>query len=357
VSPPGGSGRSWPPPPGEATMDDVAIAAGVSRTSVSRVFLGQNKVSEQTRRRVRAAAERLGYVPNVMASELASRGSSTIGLLLRDASNPAYGLLFTELQRAAHEAGLTLVSMTIKEDDRGRRQVASLHRLMGMRVAGLLVATGDVRSEQLEPFRTRIPIVRAGRPETTSVMHAVSYDEEDAGRQLARHVVSFGHRDVAVLVTDRNRSYPEFVRGSTMAATLAEHGVRVRRVDAAEVDDRVAEAVDLARRRAVTAVMCPTDLQGLNVLRGLRDAGLSAPDDVSVSGCDGILPGLDLLGLTSVRLPVEELATCAVAHMEELIGDDPPTAVVQERLPGTLVPGCTVGPPPCLPTSEPDPRT
>ena len=126
------------------TMEDVAAEAGVSRTSVSRVLLGQNKVSDETRRKVRTAAARMGYVPNVMASELASRETKTIGLLLRDAANPAYGMLFTELQNAAHDEGLTLVSMTIGADDRGERQVASLHRLVGMRVAALIVATGGV---------------------------------------------------------------------------------------------------------------------------------------------------------------------------------------------------------------------
>jgi DNA-binding LacI/PurR family transcriptional regulator len=327
-------------------MDDVAIAAGVSRTSVSRVLLGQNKVSEQTRRKVRAAAERLGYVPNVMASELASRASSTIGLLLRDAANPAYGLLFTELQKAAHDADLTLISMTISSDYRGRRQVGSLHRLMGMRVAGLLVATGGVTSEQLEPFRTRIPIMRAGRPETTSQIHAVSYDEEDSARQLARHVAGAGHRDVAVLVTTEAESYPEFVRGAASVAALREHGARVTLIDVAAPDDGVAEVVGLVRRRAVSAVMCPSDVRALGLLRALHAADLSAPADVSVTGCDGVLPGIDLLGLTSVRLPVEELARRAVAHLAALIGEDPPARVVQERLRGTLLPGRSVGPPP-----------
>ena len=181
------------------TMDDVAAEAGVSRTSVSRVLLGQKKVSDHTRRKVRAAAEKLGYVPNVMARELASRTSNTVGLLLRDAANPAYGLLFTELQHAAHAVGMSVVSMTISVDQDGQQQVASLYRLLGMRVAGLIVATGGIRSEQLDPFRSYLPIIRAGRPETTDRIHAVSYDEEDAGRQLAQRILDHGHRKVAVL--------------------------------------------------------------------------------------------------------------------------------------------------------------
>ena len=78
-----------------------------------------------------------------MARELASRTSNTVGLLLRDAANPAYGLLFTELQHAAHAVGMSVVSMTISVDQDGQQQVASLYRLLGMRVAGLIVAKAD----------------------------------------------------------------------------------------------------------------------------------------------------------------------------------------------------------------------
>ena len=327
------------------TMDDVAAEAGVSRTSVSRVLLGQNKVSEETRRRVRTAAHRMGYVPNVMASELASRASSTIGLLLRDAANPAYGMLFTELQKAAHAAGLTLVTMTISEDDRGQQQVASLHHLVGMRVAGLIVATGGITSEQLQPFQRRTPIVRAGRPESTGMIHAVSYDEQDAGRQLAEHIISLGHWEVAVLMTAESTSFPEFVRSTAMAAELTKQKIPVTPIPVTAPDDGVETAVRLTRAGAVTAIMCPSDLRQLAVLRGLRTAGLSVPNDVSVSGCDGIMPGLDLMGLTTLRLPVNKLAQHTINLMGRLVGEHPPTTITQRRLTGTLVPGNTAGPP------------
>lgn len=334
------------PTHGPITLEDVAREAGVSRTSASRVMLGQGKVTDETRRKVWAAAERLGYVTNVIARELASGGSSTVGLLLRDAANPAYGLLFTQLQKAAHEADLTLVTLTVSDDDRGRKQVSSLHRLMGMRVAGLVVATGGVTSEQLEPFRRRIPIIRSGRPETTAAIHAVSYDEEDAARRLATHVASHGHRDVAVLVTAEPVSYPEYVRGATMAAVLAEHGVRVRPVEVSGPLDGVEQVISWAARGEITAIMCPTDTRQLHVLRAAAAAGLDVPGDVSVSGCDGVLPGADLLGLTTYRIPVEEVAQRTIRNIIRLVGDSPPDGVLQERVPGTLVPGRTVGPPP-----------
>ena len=94
------------------TMDDVAAEAGVSRTAVSRVLLGQKKVSDHTRRKVRAAAEKLGYVPNAMARELASRTSNTVGLLLRDAANPAYGLLSVSLASVWMQLGYNLLVLS-----------------------------------------------------------------------------------------------------------------------------------------------------------------------------------------------------------------------------------------------------
>jgi LacI family transcriptional regulator len=88
--------------------------------------------------------------------------------------------------------------------------------------------------------------------------------------------------------------------------------------------------------------MCPSDTRQLAVLSRLRSVGLSVPDDVSVSGCDGVMPGLELLGLTTLRVPVAELARRTVALVARLVGDEPPATVVQERLPGTLLPGSTV---------------
>ncbi|WP_193103882.1 LacI family DNA-binding transcriptional regulator [Brachybacterium sp. FME24] len=355
---------------GRVRLEDVAAAAGVSRTSASRVMLGQGKVSEETRRRVHAVAEELGYVTNVAASELASGGSSTVGLLLRDASNPAYGLLFTELQKAAHAAGVTLLSMTIKDDDQGRQQIASLHRLMGMRVAGLIVATGGVTSEQLEPFRSRLPIIRAGRPESSGRIHAVSYDEADAARHLAEHLLNLGHNAVAVQTARAVDSYPEFVRSSVMAEVLEERGATVHRLEYGPAGDAMKESVDLVRSGRVTAVMAPSDLRQLNLIRHLQAAGLRTPEDVATTGCDGILPGVDLLGLTTMRIAVENVAERTIANIARMIGvagtghdargngetaergpegpgpEDPAGGrVVHERLPGRFIQGRTAGPP------------
>lgn len=329
------------------TMDDVARAAGVSRTSVSRVFLGQSKVSQSTIRRVRQVAAELGYVPNMIASGLASGRSTTVGLLLRDAANPAYGLLFTQLQRAAHASGLNIISMTIADDERGRKQVAALDHLIGMQIAGLIVATGGVTSDQLVPFRARLPIIRAGRPEPNPDVHAVSYDEVAAGRSLAGMVADQGHQRVAVLLTDADASYPEWVRSSTISETLIGRGVAVTTLPVRVAGDQVAAALDLAAHGDVTAIMCPSDYRALDVVRGARARGLEVPGMVSITGCDGIMPGLDLIGLSTYRIAVEELARRAVTALCGLLSG--PGPVIHEEVLGVLVPGRSSGPPPPSP--------
>lgn len=323
------------------TLADVARLAGVSRTSASRVFLGQGKVSDETRRKVRAAADQLGYVPNRYASTLASGSSDLVGLLLRDAANPAYGLLFTELQAAAADLNLNLVSKTITDDPKGVRQVAALDLLLGLRVGGLIVATGALPSRQLRRFASQLPIIRAGRPEPDARIHAVSYDEEHAGRSLGEHVASLGHVAVAVLATPADRSYPEWVRSDAATRALRAAGVSVEVIVENAAGSGVGEALDLAGRGVVSAVVCQSDVRALAVLRAALARGLRVPEDLGVTGCDGVMSGLDLIGLTTYRIAVEQVARRTITALARLL--DQPKPVIQEQIPGHLVPGRTVG--------------
>jgi len=325
-------------------MVDVAAAAGVSKATVSRVLQQRGRFSPESRLKVLVAVRELGFVPNVMASELASKQSTAVGLLLRDASNPAYAALFVELARAARDADVPLISMTVHHDRRGGFQVQALQRLIGMRVAGLIVATGDVTSDQLSAFRDSVPILRAGRPEAAAYINAVSYDELDNSRLITEHVLHAGHERIAVIQPTEHGSLPEHVRAQTMIELIRAGGRTVHVIRADEADDGVQAALALVVDAGVTAIMTPTDKRQMTVMRGALRLGLTVPGLVSVTGMDGLTPGSDLLGLTTVRLPVEELATRAMARMTQLIRGEHP-ALRHERLQGVLVPGTTLASP------------
>lgn len=324
------------------TISDVATAAGVSRATATRALKGEGRYSEETRARILAVCEELGYVPNTMASELAAGRTGTVGLMLRDASNPAYGLLFSRLQEEAHERELDLVTVTIGADRAGAKQVHALHRLLGMRVAGLIVATGSIESEQLAPFADQVPILRVGRSDDGARIHAVAYDDEAHGRMLAAHVLALGHRRIALLDTEATASFPEHVRARAMRRELETAGADVTRVVvAAAPDDGVTEVIALARAGRVSAVMCPSDYRQLAVLRAASAAGIEVPAALGVTGCDGILPGADLMGLTTVRIPVEDVAAAAVTAMSGLL-ERVASAPIRATYTGRLINGRTI---------------
>jgi len=329
------------PAPLRVTISDVAAEAGVSRATATRALKGEGRFAEDTQQRILEVAERLGYVRNTMAAELAAGRTGTVGLMLRDASNPAYGLLFSRLQDEAHRRGLDLVTVTIGADERGAKQINALHRLMGMRVAGLIVATGGITAAQLEPFADQVPILRAGRAEESDRIHTAHYDDPAHGRMLAAHVLALGHRDVVVLAADPESSYPEHLRAMAMRETLVEGGAAVTMISAgAGPDEGVSEALQ-AVRSGGTAVLCASDYRQLAVMRAARAGGLDVPGDLSVTGCDGILPGADLLGLTTVRIPVEDVAAAAVETMLTLLSAEGVVPTVRRAFSGELVVGTT----------------
>ncbi|WP_329562873.1 LacI family transcriptional regulator [Streptomyces uncialis] len=335
--------------PLKVTMETVAAAAGVSRATASRVFHGSTPVAPGTRDAVHAAAETLGYVPNTMARSLAARGSDILGLLVRDPTNPAYGLLFSELQTQVSRAGLEMVTVAPSRDEGARYERQALNRLLGLRVGGMFVATGVIRAEMLEPFLDIVPVVVVGRPESHPRIHSVSYDEDGNAAQLADAVAAHGHRSVAVVTPSAANSVPEHRRGVAMARRLREHGVRVHPVASptfGRAEEGGLDILGLHRSGRITAAMFPSDWRLLAFLPLAQAAGLQAPDDLSLTGCDGVLPGIDLLGFTTVRIPVERAARRAVEVMRALRDDRTRTPTEHELLPGTLVPGRTLGPAP-----------
>ncbi|GIG36284.1 hypothetical protein Cpa01nite_16650 [Cellulomonas pakistanensis] len=128
---------------------------------------------------------------------------------------------------------------------------------------------------------------------------------------------------MAVPTPSRQVSLRESVRSTASARLALAGGASVSAVSVHRNSDGIAEALGLVEAGEVWAVLCPTDPRALEVLRAARGLGLSVPRDVSVTGCDGVLPGLDLIGPTSVRLRVEELATRVVAHLVGLMREAP----------------------------------
>lgn len=326
-------------------MDDVATEARVSRATVSRVLAGNVKVNDATKGRVHRAIDRLGYVPNLAAQALATKRSTLVGLLLRDPRKPVYGLLHSEIQDRAAAAGLELITVVPTSSQGAADEQRSLHKLLGLRVAGLLVATGVSNGGHLAPLLGTVPVVSVGRPERHPGIHGISHDERANGRLIADAVADRGHREVAVLAPIKALSSPEHQRAASMIRQLRARDVTVRSVRANTLgvrDEGNAELLELVSQRSVTCVMFPSDERALEFMAACQRAGIAIPEDVSVTGVDGVSAGLGLIGLTTVRLPVADVAARAVSLMADLVaGRSRP--VRHQKHAGELVDGTTLG--------------
>ncbi|MCW1805474.1 LacI family DNA-binding transcriptional regulator [Brachybacterium squillarum] len=345
------------------TMLDVARAAGVSRSTVSRVFQNQGeRVSPDALIKVHEAAKRLGYVHNLVASGLAQRHGRQLGLLIRDATNPAYGHLHSEVNQAVEAAGRTLISVTAFRHDYGTAEVDGLRRLLGQRVAGVFVGTGVTAAEDLVETLTAVPMMIVGRPNTHPLIESVSYDERTHGRLVAERLAAAGHRRIAALTAPLLYSRVFDLRMRSLVERCRELGVHVEPVDLLPVEAGVTRALDAAAADRLSAIVCPVDYVALDLLRAACARGTRVPEDVSVVGFDGVADGLDLIGLATVRLPVREVARRAVGRMEELLiraqedPEGPPAALTEtsesERtarhalVVGDVIEGTSLGPVP-----------
>lgn len=325
------------------TILDVAAEAGVSKSQVSRALLGQGAVSPDTRERIERAAHKLGYVANAMARGLRSR-THTLGVVLRDVKRPYYAWLLGGMQSRADELGLRIVTTTSASDLEVDDALRALKDLVSLQVDGLLIASARLPSEDIVPYIERVPIVVAGRQETSRGITSVYCDDRDGGHVLAEHLLTLGHRRVAVLLVAEQYSRSQHERGVAMIHTLRAAGaeVHVWEVDSDIDTDRV---VSSRLDRSVTAVMCPTDTAAMDVLELMRRRGLRAPEDFAVTGYDGIGPlAAPYLGLTTYRQPVDEIGRMAVNLLVDRIeGRSKQDHLLALR--GNVVDGRTAGSP------------
>jgi DNA-binding LacI/PurR family transcriptional regulator len=326
------------------TIIDVARRAGVSKSVVSRVFSEHGSVREQTRQQVLVAAEELGYVVNAMARAMVAHRTHTLGVFVRDAATPFYGHLLTALQdRAAHH-GYRVVTAT----GSGRFAVAdeqrALETLVRLQVEALVVCSGLLPVAAVAPFTRRMPVVIAGRPETGDLVSSVFCDEDAGGAGMAEHLLGLGHRNIAVLRLGEEQSLTMAPRTAAMIRQLTEAGANVLQVAGGRVDDVEAPVDEVLARADISAFMTPSDHYALSVLESLRRRHVSVPEQLSVTGYDGIgVLTTPLIGLTTWVQPIMQIGAQAVdAVVAALDGLSAPQR--HQPLPGWLLTGRTAAP-------------
>ena len=282
--------------PRRPTLRDVARESGLSVTQTSRALNGHADVADETRRRARAAAQRIGYSPNLEARRLKKpeTPSHSIGLVLATASqrfsDPFFGDLLTALvdQAAAHRYELQLSAPLADEDP-----VASYERMIrAKRVDGFVVlrtAKDDARVRHLS--RRSIPFVTFGQPDGVEVRRTVS-DSDDCMHPAVDHLVALGHRKIGCVGEPLEYAVAAGRYRSFLAALKA-NGIEAEPSYVAIDGHREAAGFDATRRLLdlddpPTALVTFNDLLAIGALRAAASRGLDVPSQLSVVGFDDI---------------------------------------------------------------------
>ena len=303
----------------------VAEAAGVSTATVSNALNGKPSVSPGIARRVREAAEALGYAADNHASRLRSGKRALAGVVVPDLSNPMFGAFVSTLERAARRDGLDLLVVSSANDP--AEEAERLRAIRSWRPSGLIVIPCDGGLAARLPPGAMPPVVVADRIPDDPGFDLVAVDNAEAAGAIAAHLVAAGCRDGLVVGSSlaisnvRERWDGARRAGAGMALAMLEGGL-----DPDGIRDRV--RARLARRPRPDALFTLDHLSSLVAFRTLVDLGLEIGRDIAFASFDET-EWMRLVSppVTAVRQPVEALAEAAWRQLvRRMDGDDgPPT--------------------------------
>ena len=308
---------------GKITSSEVARAAGVSQSAVSRVFTPGGSASASTRAKVLKAAEDLGYRPNTLARAMITGKSRVIGVVVAYLENQFYPMALEQLDRALKERGYHILLFMAKNDENVKPIV---EELMSYQVDGIITASVAISNDLGARCAAEgIPVVMFNRGQDSGDHSQVTSDNAAGGKAVAHFLVAGGHRKIAHISgwtgssTGRDRLHG-FVEG------LADHGLEPTVVEDGMYKQETASAI---ARRICTgrdrpdAIFVGNDHMAFAVMDTLRfELGLSVPADVSVVGYDDVpIAAWPAYDLTTIRQPVKRMVDATVeVLMSQIVG-------------------------------------
>lgn len=306
------------------TSQDVAHRAGVSQSAVSRVFTPGASVSQKTREKVRAAADALGYRPNILARSLITGQSRIIGLVVAYLNNQFYPDAIERLSHALQEQGYHVLIFMASRTSGTIDHV--VEEILDYQVDGIIAASVAMSSDLAARCQSAgVPVVLFNRMQDDDDLSAVTSDNYAGGRKIAAHLTATGHHRIGFIAGWEGAS-TQRDREAGFIAGLAEAG---QELFAREVGNFSFEGAQAAARAMFAgpdrpdAVFVANDHMAIAVMDTLRgELGLTVPDDVSVVGYDDVsAASWAAYDLTTVRQPAGQMVAETVDTMLAHIAD------------------------------------
>lgn len=297
-----------------ATIKAVAARAGVSPSTVSRVFAQPEIVAEDARRRVLASAQELGYRPNPVARSLAKGRTGNLGLIVPDIGNPFFGPLIKAVQQQARRQDLSLF---LADSDEHVEEELELARAMAKQVDGLVLSSSRLRDEDIRSLQALTPVVMISR--AVEGVPAVLTPPDEGLSQAVDHLVALGHRGL-VYLSGPEESFANGERRRALRAACARREIQLTELGPFQPRfEAGVRAADLVLAEKSTAVVAYNDQIALGLMARLTERGRVVGRDVSVVGIDDSwISRMTSPALTTVRVPAADAGAAAVRLLADL---------------------------------------
>lgn len=318
------------------TSKEVAEMAGVSQSTVSRVFAGGANVSEKKRKKIVEAANRLNYMPNAHARSLITQKSMMIGIVVRNMKNPFYSEVLEIFHNRLSALGYHLIFINSNNEEIQEQEITLLLEYSVEAVIITDALLSSFASERLK--RYGIVVILFNRYTEQLKSSAVFCDNYLAAKQIAMYLVEIGHKSFAFIsgpsdtstTIDRLRGFKEVLDKKKIKQFVIAPGHYTY-----ESGFEVAQEL-LTKNGSIDCIFCGNDIMALGVMDALRVIGFKIPEDISVIGFDNIRMGAwASYLLTTWEQPLEEMVDCTVGLLLKEINDrqaPPQVMMIKGRL-------------------------
>lgn len=306
------------------TIYDVAREAGVSMATVSRVVNNNPNVKPQTRKKVFEAIERLGYRPNAVARGLASKKTTTVGVVIPDISNAIFAEVARGIEDIANMYHYNII--LCNADKRKEKEIRVINTLLEKQVDGLLFMGGAVTDEHLQAFKTaNVPIVLCATTDENGLIPSVDIDHESAAFDAVQALINEGHTRISMIsgtLQDPANGFARF-QGykralETAGITYDEDLVRIGNYRYESGTEAMKYFLGLENRP--TAVFAATDEMAIGAIHSIQDSGLKVPQDISVISVDNSrMASMVRPQLTAVAQPMYDIGAVSMRLLTKLM--------------------------------------
>ena len=315
------------------TLREVAKEAGVSVTTASRALSGYDDVAERTRKLVERAADRLGYVPNLMARRLKTGRTGTLGFIIPDTSSrlgdPFFSNFIAGVGNEASLHGFDLLITTHSPESRGEHE-SYTRAVGGGWVDGVILVRTRIDDWRIRYlYENNYPFVAFGRSNHEFEFPCIDEDSQEGVSQMVQHFIDLGHNEIAFIGPPNNLTFARLRRTGyieTMEANnLPWYPEWIREGSMTRKSGYDQMNILLANRLRPTAVVAGNDMMAMGVMDAIQERGLVVGKDISVTGFDDVpVSAYTSPPLTTLRQPIYEIGSqCCRMLVDILAGRQP----------------------------------